>query len=124
MNQASDNLTFQIDPRLAVEQTIQRLDRAGFQVVRSFDLQAARVAQIGCTCPYHGTDLCDCQMVVLLVYGQDNSPITLMLHGHDGQTQIIMVDTPAQSPEPQLANAVLQTIFPTGEWRQKFVNFR
>lgn len=44
-----------------------RLERAGLRTFRSFDLRTTRLAGSGCACPYHGADLCDCQMVVLLL---------------------------------------------------------
>lgn len=35
----------------------------------SFDLPSVLTTPTGCICPHHGTDPCDCQMVVMLVYG-------------------------------------------------------
>jgi hypothetical protein len=112
MYQSSAILTLQADSQTAIEYSIQRLDRSGFQVMRSFDLKVARAAHVGCTCPHHGTDQCDCQMVVLLVYGQDETPVTLVVHGHGDQTQITLIDTPEQRPAPQLVNLIRQTILP------------
>jgi hypothetical protein len=45
------------------------LSARGFQVFRSFDLQAARAAASPCSCPHHGTARCSCAYLVLLVYG-------------------------------------------------------
>lgn len=59
----------------------QQLTDAGFRVVQTFDLQVARLAHSDCTCPHHGTDKCDCQMVVLLIYRKREHPVTLVLHG-------------------------------------------
>ena len=60
--------------------------KAGLRSVQTFDLHTARTASHSCECPHHGTDQCDCQMVVLLVYGSTSEPATLILHGNDGQT--------------------------------------
>jgi hypothetical protein len=59
------------------------LDKAGFYVEQSFDLRSALALVPNCTCPHHGTALCDCQNKVLLVYGQAKTPATLVVHGHD-----------------------------------------
>jgi hypothetical protein len=119
MYQSSEILSLQTDSQTAIAQSVQRLDQAGFQVMRSFDLKVARAAHVGCACPHHGTDQCDCQMVVLLVYGQDEMPATLVVHGHDGQTEIALVDTPEQRPSPQLIHTIRQTILPEVEAERK-----
>ena len=82
------------------------LKNAGLRVVTSFNLQSARAAASPCTCPHHGTADCDCQMVVLLVYGSDSSPATLVAHGHDGQTWLSLVETPEQQPSPKLKESI------------------
>jgi len=66
----------------------------GLQVERSFDLRTAREAHVGCTCPHHGTERCDCQIVVLLVYGEDDNPATLVAHGRDGRTRFALANHP------------------------------
>jgi hypothetical protein len=124
MYQTSAILTLQSDSSTVIEESTRRLDSAGLQVMRSFDLKIARAAHVNCTCPYHGTDQCDCQMVVLLVYSQDGPPVTLVIHGRDGQTQIALVDTPEQRPTPQLVNAIRQAIFPVDEQGRKIASFR
>jgi hypothetical protein len=66
--------------------TNQRLQQAGLRSVQTFDLHTARTGSHDCQCPNHGTEACDCQMIVLLVYGDTVEPVTLILHGNDGQT--------------------------------------
>jgi hypothetical protein len=117
-------LTLQSDSQAVIEGSIRRLEQSGLQVIRSFDLKVARSTHVGCTCPHHGTQQCDCQMVVLLVYEQEGSPITLVAHGHDGQTHIALVDTPEQRPDPLLVDAILRAIRPSGEQRRKLTDFR
>lgn len=124
MNRNSAILTLQSDSQTAVEESIRRLEQSGMQVLRSFDLKVARAAQVGCTCPHHGTEHCDCQMVVLLVYGKYSFPVTLVVHGHDGQTHIALVDTPEQRPAPQLVDAILRALLPSGEQGRKITNSR
>lgn len=82
-----------------------QLSQVDLRPMQTFDLQAARVGLHDCSCPNHGTDACDCQMVVLLVYGKTAEPITLVLHGNDGQTWFSFVDD--TSPKN---NAVITTI--------------
>lgn len=95
-----------------IRKTIDSLSVAGLQVVQSFDLQVARSAHTECTCPHHGTDQCDCQLVVLLVYGPVGSPVTLVIHGHDGQAEIALADTPDQRLASQLVNSIRQALLP------------
>ena len=66
----------------------EKLTAVGFRVVPTFDLQVARSAHPACPCPHHGTDECNCQLVVLLVYGKQADPATLVIHGQDSETWI------------------------------------
>lgn len=72
--------------------TTRQLNSAGLQVEQTFDLQVARVSHGGCSCPHHGTEQCSCQMVVLLVRSEDTEPLTLILHGNDGETNLTIVN--------------------------------
>ena len=60
MYQTSVIVTLQTDSQAVIEQSIRQSELVGLQVVRSFDLKVARAAHVGCTCPHHGTDQCDC----------------------------------------------------------------
>jgi hypothetical protein len=62
------------------------LSRAGLRVVPTFDLQIARLAHPDCSCPHHGTEQCSCQLVILLIYGKQEEPVTMVIHGQDGKT--------------------------------------
>ena len=110
MNQSTYLLTLNLDSDQAVEQVSRRLIDDGLQVVRSFDLQAARSTHTNCTCPNHGTTECDCQLVVLLVYTKQDEPLTLVAHSQDGHTYFELVDTPQQRPQRLLKAAVLQAL--------------
>ena len=99
-------------PFLTLEQTCEQvqawvnleLTSAGFRVVQTFDLQVARLAHPDCTCPNHGTDDCNCQMVVLLVYLKKGSPATLVIHGQEGKSWLSLT-----VPEGRRANQRFET---------------
>ena len=82
-----------IMPLLVLDQTCEqvlawingKLTDAGFRLVKTFDLHVARYAHLGCPCPQHGTDDCNCQMIVVLVYGNQGDPATLIIHGQEGR---------------------------------------
>ena len=96
----------------AVGWVIKQINKTGLRVLVTFDLQVARLAHFDCKCPYHGTDQCDCQMVVLLVYsnGKDTfseqNPVSIVAHGHSGQTWFSVVDTPQQRADPRMETAI------------------
>lgn len=110
MSQTTKLLTMSLDSETAIANVIQRLSEDGLQVVRSFDLQTARLAHTHCVCNYHGTEQCDCQMIVLLVYEQQGQPLTMVVHSRNSQTQIEMVDTPQQRPGWHLKTTILRAL--------------
>ena len=102
----------------AIDWVTRQIRSAGLQVVRTFDLHVARHAHANCPCPHHGTDQCDCQMVVLLVYGSggttssERQPVSVVAHGHNGQTWFSVVDTPQQRADPRLEAAIRLALVP------------
>lgn len=112
MNQAYSFLVLDQECSEATDWVVSRLESAGLQVMRTFDLQAARSAHAGCSCPHHGTDRCDCQMVVLLIYGANGQLISLMAHGYDGKTWFSLVDTPQQRADVQLEQMIRHVLTP------------
>ena len=113
----------------AVPQVVEVLANNGLVVTQSFDLHVAtspfvRVAELvgqdrfrslltipdNCACPKHGTTGCDCQMVVMLIYGKAAAPATLVAHGHDGHTWLSLANTPEQRPDPALAAMITQSL--------------
>lgn len=113
----------------AVSMVVEVLSNNGLVVTQSFDLRVAtspflRVAELvgqdhfrtlltipnDCSCPKHGTTGCDCQMVVMLVYGKAAAPATLVAHGHDGQTWLTLANAPEQRPDPALAAMITQVL--------------
>ena len=89
----------------------QTLAQNGYGVNRSFDLHSARAAHANCACPHHGTALCDCQLVVLLVYEEDKRPVTVLVHGRDGQTSVSLADDePVTATAEQLEATILKAL--------------
>jgi hypothetical protein len=86
----------------ALSKVSKQLKEAGLRTVSTFNLHSAVTGAHGCSCPNHGTENCDCQMVVLLVYGSASEPETLILHGDSKRTWISLAATVLQSPNPQL----------------------
>lgn len=88
----------------------ERLTRAGLHPVQTFDLHAAREGLHDCPCPNHGAEDCDCQMVVLLVYGSAESPVTLFLHGNGGQTWLSFADEPHPHADSKALAGIKQAL--------------
>jgi hypothetical protein len=49
-------------------------------------------------------------MVVLLVYGRDAYPVTLVVHGRDGQSYLSLADTDGQRSSPRLAATIFAAL--------------
>lgn len=94
----------------ALQWTKKQLLQAELRPIQTFDLHTARVGLHDCPCPNHGTHECDCQMVVLLVYGKAAEPATLILHGNDGQTWLSIADDPRQRADAKLITAIQQSL--------------
>ena len=94
----------------ALPRVNKQLKAAGLRTVQTFDLHSAMSGTHGCSCPNHGTEECDCQMVVLLVYGAAEEPVTLILHGNRNRTWFSLADTILQNPNPQLQITIQKTL--------------
>lgn len=97
---------------IAIEGVIRQIGLTGLRVMRTFDFQVACHTEAKCPCPNHGTEQCDCQMVVLLVYGGNKQPVSIVAHGHNRQTWFSLVDTPQQRADPRLEAAIRLALFP------------
>ncbi len=105
----SDNLPFlKLEKTCdeAVDWITERARRVGLQVVRTFDLQDTWNPNIDCACPHHGTDRCDCEMAVLLIYKKEYEPISVVAHGYDGKTWFWIVNNPQQRADPHLETSL------------------
>jgi hypothetical protein len=94
----------------ALQMTKKQLSQAGLWTVQTFNLNTARLGPHSCSCPNHGTDECDCQMIVLLVYGEVAEPATLILHGNNGKTWISLADTALQAVDAKLMTNIRQAL--------------
>jgi hypothetical protein len=106
MNPLPPTLTLHCSCDEAVRQINRSMAQRGLRVLETFDLQDARQSVAGCTCPHHGTDDCDCQMVVLMVYADALSPTALTLHGNDGRTSISLGGSPTDADEMPVRAAI------------------
>ena len=77
------------------------LQDAGLQLSPSFNFRTALPEDISCNCPHHA-DNCDCDLTVLLVYGSDPHPATLLAHRHNGRTWLSLVDNEEERPTATL----------------------
>ena len=94
----------------ALQMTKTQLSEAGLSAVQTFNLNTARLGLHNCCCPNHGTEACDCQMVVLLVYGEVPEPATLILHGNNGQTWMSIADSAPQRGDPMLVTRIRRVL--------------
>jgi len=110
VNQAYELPSFNVNTDQAIPLIIESLSDVGLQVIQSFDLKIASLRQGLCTCPHHEPDQCDCQMVVLLVYGRNPTPTTLVVHGYGGRTFPYIINSPQQQPEDGVLTIIFQAL--------------
>ncbi len=113
----NESLVFNFGSETAIKAVLTTLARRGLYVIRSFDLQSALGAHGGCECPHHGTAQCNCQFVVLLVYGEAflrggeaAEPVVITTHSRDNQTEAKIVHDAATIPDPRLAEEVMAAL--------------
>ena len=106
MSSLTPILTLQQSTEFAVDWAMQKLLAHGFQVERTFDLQAARQTHVDCACPYHGTKHCTCQMVIVMVHFEMHL-VTIVAHGQDSHTCLSLVDGASRALDQRVAQALL-----------------
>lgn len=111
-NHAVELFSIQVSCDTVVATAFDLLSHHGLQVMRSFDLPLARANQELCSWPYHDTKLCDCQMIVLLIYGVQDIPVSLICHGHDSWTHLSLVDHPGQKVSQASASIIKEILSP------------
>lgn len=89
---------------------IKNLSQRGLKVLPTFNLHSIRSNQQGYPCPHHGTEQCDCQMVVLLIYENRGEPITLLLHGSDGRTKFSIDEPPPIIKSSEKIKSIIQAM--------------
>ena len=77
------------------------LQEAGLQLSSSFNFRTALPKGISCNCPDHA-DNCDCDLTVLLVFGSEPNPATLLAHSHNGRTWLSLVDNSDERSSSEL----------------------
>ena len=90
---------------------IQALERQKLRAILTFDFQHARSPHISCGCPHHGTDACNCQYAVLLVYEPQHGYEvyrTITIHGRDEQVWLSLLKKPASPKQLVPAHEALK----------------
>lgn len=96
----------------AAQWATQRMSQAGLPVQRSFDLHLARRTHPTCLCPHHGTESCDCQFIVLLVYlTADGVPVSLVVHSQDEHSWFELHDAPDGGMTRNPADQIVEALF-------------
>ena len=103
-------LTVDLPCETALQAAKKNLSQSGLRALQTFDLHTARHTQHDCPCPNHGTADCDCQMVVLMIYGETPEPATLILHGSNGQTRFSIADDPSQRADRRLVASIKEAL--------------
>lgn len=119
-------------PFMTVEQPCEQVDvwvrekltNAGPRIVQTSDLRIARLAHPDCTCPNHVTNKCSCQLVILLVYGKQENPATLVIHGQDGKTSVALATPLEMSSRPSLEASVRHVLLPPAVDASSLVEIR
>jgi len=84
----------------------QKLAQKGLRPFQTFTLHPARTGLDDCLCTNHEMGKCNCQLVVLLVYGDANTPETLMLYGNEIRTWLSITDPSALKADVSLAQVI------------------
>jgi hypothetical protein len=109
MSSLTPILTLQDTTEATVAWMMRQLSVSGFQVERTFDLQAARQAHADCPCPHHGTRNCTCQMIVLIVHSEGQLT-TIVARGQDKRTSLSLVDGTNQFIDKRVFQALLPAL--------------
>lgn len=110
MNSQMPFRTYFSDGETILRLVTENLEGAGLRVVKSFDLRSACGSLSGNVCPHHGTAPCDCQLVVLLLFGLSARPLSLILHSHQGQTEMQWDEVPDIQPDMEQRAFILQAL--------------
>ncbi|MDX1413760.1 MAG: hypothetical protein R3293_06185 [Candidatus Promineifilaceae bacterium] len=90
----------------AAVKVIDALVNANLRVVTSFDSQHTCEPGNRAPCPHHGTAVCDCRIIILLIYEATSHPATLLAHGQDGETWVSLATAAGQRPTTGLENKI------------------
>ena len=94
----------------AIPWVVSRVEQAGLNVLRTFDLLAASHQSTNCPYADYDKDQNGWQMVVMLVYGEYNQQVSLVVQSQSGRTWLSLVDTPQQRADPRLESVIRQAL--------------
>lgn len=106
MSSASPFVTINKPGEDAISWVVQQLGRTGLRVIRTFDMRESWMDDPDCTYSHHGTEKCDCQVMVLLVYSQAKFPATIFVQSIQKFTWLYLVDTPEQPVNEDLERTI------------------
>jgi len=95
-----------------IPELIRALERQALHAILTFDFQHARSPHVGCGCPHHGTEACNCQYAVLLVYDRQHGYEvyrTITIHGRDEQVWLSLLKRPVSAKQTMPAHEALET---------------
>ena len=87
-----------------------QLSQRGLRVLQTFDLNTTRHVLADDPCPYHGMRPCACQMVILLIYGVADEPVTLILQGSDGKTWFSLESNSLHQVDPMMCASIEEAL--------------
>jgi hypothetical protein len=98
----------------AISRATRTLVEAGLRVITSFDSRRIRTATHQMPCPYHDSTECNCQVVILLVYGSAREPATVIARGQDGRMWLSLAISPGVRPAARFENKIRQVLASVG----------
>src|SRR5665648_218851 len=102
-------LVIEMPDEEAIRWAVNLLEKAGLRVIRTFDLREARLPHSNCPCPHHGTEACDCQMIVLLIYKGEQAPASILVHTFQETSWFYLINTP-EHPIDRLLEMLIKKI--------------
>ncbi len=103
-------LTVNIPCSDALQWAKNQFGKSKLRTVQTFDLNHARTGTSGCVCPDHGTDACDCTMMVLLIYGETPEPVTLFLHGNGRRSWFSIAEDSRQQADKNITDLIRRAL--------------
>ncbi|MGA2764771.1 MAG: hypothetical protein ABSG17_15585 [Spirochaetia bacterium] len=96
-----------------LEGLLPRLASKGFEARTMFDLHQARrssESSDAAVCPHHGLGECSCQYVVLQIRRLGGSPSSVVLHGSDNSTRVVLVSAPDEKVDAGIAAELCEAL--------------
>lgn len=85
---------------------VHSLPAAGMRVTQSFNSRDIVTTQAKCA--LHSAENCDRALTVLLVYGSDPQPATLMVQGHNEQSWVLIDQSYGQQVSAEFQASILE----------------